>query len=72
MALLMGIVLLNGCGEKPEEAAKKVGEKTQRAIAAAKKMMESATAWTTDKMNAYADKMQRTNGKIRHAVWENQ
>lgn len=49
LALLLGLVMLNGCGEKAENAAKQVGEKTQ----AAKETMESAADWTKDKMDAY-------------------
>jgi uncharacterized protein YdeI (BOF family) len=63
MALLLGLAILIGCGEKAEEAAKKVSDKTQQTTEAAKKTMESATAWTKDKMNAYVGEMKEQLGK---------
>ena len=56
MALLVGLAILIGCGEKTEYAAKKVSDKTQQATEAAKETMDSATAWTKDKMDAYVGK----------------
>jgi hypothetical protein len=64
MALLVGLAILTGCGEKAEEAAKKVSDKTQQATEAAKETMDSATAWTKDKMDAYVGKTKEQLGKF--------
>jgi uncharacterized protein YdeI (BOF family) len=63
IALLLGLAMLIGCGEKAEEAAKKVSDKTLQTTEAAKKTMESATAWTKDKMDAYVGEMKEQLGK---------
>lgn len=71
VALLLGLALLNGCGEKAEETGKKTGEKTQvtkevakETTEAAKETMESAVAWTKEKMDAYAGEMKEQLGKF--------
>lgn len=64
MVLLVALVFLFGCGEKAQDTAKKVGEKTQAATEAAKKTAESAAAWTSDKMDAYAGEMKKKLGDL--------
>lgn len=63
IALSPGLAILIGCEEKAEGAAKKVSAKTQQTTKAAKKTMESATAWTKDKMDAYVGEMKEKLGK---------
>jgi hypothetical protein len=64
MAFLLGLVMVTGCGEKAEKAAKQVGDKTQAATAVAKETMESAADWTQDKMNAYVGEMSEQMSKF--------
>ncbi|MGB8426548.1 MAG: hypothetical protein WCD88_12240 [Desulfobacterales bacterium] len=62
IVLSIGFFFLIGCGEKAQDAAKKVGEKTQAVTESAKKTAESAAAWTSDKMNAYAGETKKKMG----------
>ena len=64
MALLLGLVMVNGCGEKAEKAAKQVSDKTQAATTVAKETMESAADWSQDKMNAYVGEMSEQMSKF--------
>ena len=64
MALLLGLAMLNGCGEKTEKAAKQVGDKTKAATKAAKETMESAADWTKDKKDAYVGEMNEQMSKF--------
>jgi len=56
MAIGLGLALLSGCGEKTEKAAKEMKEGAQETV---RETMESAAAWTRDKMDAYPSDMQK-------------
>ena len=64
MALLLGLIMVGGCGEKAENAAKQVGEQTNAATKAAKETMENAADWTQDKMDAYIGEMNEQFSKF--------
>ena len=57
MALVLGIALLNGCGEKTDQAAQKAKEQIQEAA-------ETAGAWTKDQMNNYIGEMKEQLGNL--------
>lgn len=68
VALLLVSALLNGCGEKAEQAAQEMKneaqEASQDATAAAKQKMDSAAAWTKEKIDAYLGDMQKQLGNF--------
>ncbi|MFZ7110762.1 MAG: hypothetical protein ACOWYE_03680 [Desulfatiglandales bacterium] len=57
LALLLGLALLVGCGEKAEEAAKEIGSKAQEATESAKEMGEKAQEATGAATEAAKEKM---------------
>jgi len=66
--LLLGFAILNGCGEKAEEATKKTEikakEVTDAAKQAAEESVKSAVSWTKDKMDTYVGEMKEQLGKF--------
>jgi len=66
--LLLGFAILNGCGEKAEEATKKTEIKakeiTDAGKQAAEESVKSAVSWTKDKMDTYVGEMKEQLGKF--------